>query len=46
VELTAARENLDQEARTRRVAAAQVDLLRRIRDFFGLHHEEDARRAH
>jgi small-conductance mechanosensitive channel/CRP-like cAMP-binding protein len=46
VELGAARENLDQEARTRRVAAAQVDLLRRIRDFFGLHHEEDARRAH
>ena len=46
VELTAARENLDQEARTRRVAAAQVDLLRRIRDFFGLHQEEDARRAH
>jgi small-conductance mechanosensitive channel len=46
VELTAARENLDLEARTRRVAAAQVDLLRRIRDFFGLHHEEDSRRAH
>jgi small-conductance mechanosensitive channel len=45
VELTAARENLDQEARTRRVAAAQVDLLRRIRDFFGLHQEEP-HRAH
>jgi small-conductance mechanosensitive channel/CRP-like cAMP-binding protein len=45
VELTAARENLDQEARTRRVAAAQVDLLRRIRDFFGLHHDGEARRA-
>jgi len=46
VELTAARENLDQEARTRRVAAAQVDLLRRIRDFFGLQHDGEARRAH
>ena len=45
VELTAARENLDHEARTRRVAAAQVDLLRRIRDFFGLHHEGEPRRA-
>jgi small-conductance mechanosensitive channel/CRP-like cAMP-binding protein len=46
VELTAARENLDQEARTRRVAAAQVDLLRRIRDFFGLHNDGDSSRAH
>ena len=35
VELTAVRENLDHEVMTRRVAAAQVDLLRRIRDFFG-----------
>jgi small-conductance mechanosensitive channel/CRP-like cAMP-binding protein len=45
VELSAVRDNLDHEARTRRVAAAQVDLLRRIRDFFGLHHEGEARRA-
>lgn len=37
VELLAARDGLDQEARSRQVAAAQVDLLRRIRDFFGLH---------
>jgi hypothetical protein len=41
VELMAARDGLDQEARSRQVAAAQVDLLRRIRDFFGLH--EDGR---
>lgn len=46
VELAAARENLDQEVLTRRVAAAQVDLLRRIREFFGLHHEGDSPRAH
>ena len=46
VELTAVRENLDHEVMTRRVAAAQVDLLRRIRDFFGLHHEGDSRHAH
>ena len=45
VELTAVRENLDLEARSRRVASTQVDLLRRIRDFFGLHHEEGPRRA-
>jgi CRP-like cAMP-binding protein len=36
VGLTAAREDLDQEARQRRVVAVQVDLLARIRDFFGL----------
>jgi small-conductance mechanosensitive channel/CRP-like cAMP-binding protein len=36
VGLTAAREDLDQEARKRRVVAVQVDLLARIRDFFGL----------
>jgi CRP-like cAMP-binding protein len=46
VELTAARENLDLEARTRRVAATQVDLLRRIRDFFGLSQEGERRAAH
>lgn len=45
VSLIAARENMDQEARTRRVAATQVDLLKRIRDFFGLHHEEGPRGA-
>jgi CRP-like cAMP-binding protein len=45
VELSAARENLDHEARTRRVAATKVDLLRRIRDFFGLHEEGEPRRA-
>jgi small-conductance mechanosensitive channel/CRP-like cAMP-binding protein len=36
VGLSAARDGLDQEARKRRVVAAQVDLLARIRDFFGL----------
>jgi len=41
VELLAARDGLDQEARSRQVAAAQVDLLRRIRDFFGL--QDDGR---
>lgn len=45
VSLLEARENMDQEARTRRVAATQVDLLKRIRDFFGLHHEEGPRGA-
>jgi CRP-like cAMP-binding protein len=45
VTLLETRQSLDQEARTRRVAAAQVDLLRRIRDFFGLHHEGE-RHAH
>jgi len=38
MELTAVREGLDQEAQTRRLAAAKVDLLARIRDFFGLEH--------
>ena len=42
VELLAARDGLDQEARSRQVAAAQVDLLRRIRDFFGLQDEREA----
>jgi small-conductance mechanosensitive channel/CRP-like cAMP-binding protein len=41
VGLLAARDGLDQEARSRQVAAAQVDLLRRIRDFFGL--QDDGR---
>jgi small-conductance mechanosensitive channel/CRP-like cAMP-binding protein len=41
VGLLAARDGLDQEARSRQVAAAQVDLLRRIRDFFGLHDGRD-----
>jgi small-conductance mechanosensitive channel len=41
VELVAARDGLDQEARLRQVAAAQVDLLRRIREFFGL--QDDGR---
>jgi CRP-like cAMP-binding protein len=44
VGLTAAREDLDQEARKRRVVAAQVDLLARIRDFFGLA-DDASRRA-
>jgi CRP-like cAMP-binding protein len=45
VGLTAAREDLDQEARTRRVGAVQVDLLARIRDFFGLTDEAQRRSA-
>lgn len=36
MELTAIREGLDQEAQNRRLAAVKVDLLARIRDFFGL----------
>jgi small-conductance mechanosensitive channel/CRP-like cAMP-binding protein len=39
VELVAVRENLDQEARGKRVAADKMDLARRIRDFFGLAEE-------
>jgi small-conductance mechanosensitive channel/CRP-like cAMP-binding protein len=39
VELVAVRENLDQEARRKRVAADKMDLARRIRDFFGLAEE-------
>jgi small-conductance mechanosensitive channel/CRP-like cAMP-binding protein len=45
VGLTAAREDLDQEARKRRVVAVQVDLLARIRDFFGLTDEAQRRAA-
>jgi len=36
LELAAVREGLDQEAQSRRLAAAKGDLLARIRDFFGL----------
>ncbi len=36
LELAAVREGLDQEAQSRRLAAAKVDLLARIREFFGL----------
>jgi small-conductance mechanosensitive channel/CRP-like cAMP-binding protein len=42
--LMAARENLDQEAQRRHFAAAKLDLLGRIRDFFGLS-DEPPRRA-
>jgi small-conductance mechanosensitive channel/CRP-like cAMP-binding protein len=45
VGLTAAREDLDQEARQRRVVAVQGDLLARIRDFFGLTDEAPRRSA-
>jgi CRP-like cAMP-binding protein len=45
VELVAARDMLDLEARSRRVAATQVDLLRRIREFFGLQEDGGPRRA-
>jgi small-conductance mechanosensitive channel len=45
VGLSAAREDLDQEARRRRVVAVQVDLLARIRDFFGLAGDGPAVRA-
>jgi small-conductance mechanosensitive channel/CRP-like cAMP-binding protein len=43
LELAAVKGDLDQEAQRRRLAAAKVDLLDRIREFFGL--AEDTRRA-
>jgi len=45
LELFAVKGNLDQEAHRRRLAAAKVDLLARIQDFFGLVDEPDARPA-
>jgi CRP-like cAMP-binding protein len=45
VQLAAVREGLDQEAQSRRLAAAKHDLLGKIRDFFGLAEGESGRRA-
>jgi small-conductance mechanosensitive channel/CRP-like cAMP-binding protein len=45
LELFAVKGNLDQEAHRRRLAAAKVDLLARIQDFFGLVAEQDNRAA-
>jgi small-conductance mechanosensitive channel len=45
LELTAVQGNLDQEAQRRRLAAAKVDVLARIQDFFGLGSEQGARAA-
>jgi small-conductance mechanosensitive channel/CRP-like cAMP-binding protein len=42
VELSAVRENLDHEAKARRLAAEKIDLLTKIRGFFGLADERAA----
>jgi hypothetical protein len=45
LELEAVRGDLDLEAQRRRLAATKVDLLGRIRDFFGLADEASRRAA-
>ncbi|WP_373047819.1 cyclic nucleotide-binding domain-containing protein [Vulgatibacter sp.] len=43
MEISAIRENLDRTIEPQKLAAAKLDLLERIRDFFGLDDDEDER---